>query len=787
MTRRDLIAALSAATFIPAIPSRARSAPPPLPSGTPHDSLFIPEKLSAVATAVEESVAKQGVPGAVLLIGRNGRIALWQAWGNAVLRPEKRPMAPDTLFDLASLTKCVATTTAIAMLFERGKLELDAPAAKYLPAFAEAGGERAELTIRHLLTHTAGVPAGGNYRDRTITLEEILKEIANSNRLSPPGQAFRYSDYSAIALQGIVTAVSGQSLDVFCQEQIFGPLGMVDTGYNPTGPKVERCAATSEANDTLEILGKVHDPTARALGGVSGNAGLFSTADDLARFCQMMLNGGIYGGVRILSADTVRLFTEGQSLTNGARGLGWDRDSSYSVRGNLPVGSYGHTGFTGTSVWIDPTTCTFILLLTNAVHSPGASRVVIPLRRTVSTLVAASMVTPTAIAGSVKGVQTGLEVLVADSFRPLIGRKVGVVCNHTALDRQGQHIVDLMAGSGKVNLISLFGPEHSIRGDMDASADNSKDEKTGLPVYSLYNLTLPREQRYRPSVEQLAGIDTLVFDIQDIGARYYTYIATLGYCLEECAKHRIRVVVLDRPNPLGGELVEGPLLDPQLAGAFTMYHTMPISHGMTVGELARMFNAEKKMGAELEVISLQGWNRKMHYDQTGLPWVNPSPNMHSIRAAWLYPGVGFLETLPLSVGRGTDTPFEILGAPFIDPNLLTDHLNARRLPGVSFIPVRFTPTGSVHKGKICGGIQINLWDRAACKPSALGIHLLDALLRLFPGNLTPDMLARVRGMIGAQRIIDALIAGQSPKDIIASWGKDVDTWKTRRASFLLYR
>jgi uncharacterized protein YbbC (DUF1343 family)/CubicO group peptidase (beta-lactamase class C family) len=799
LTRRALVRALGIAALAPeatfAHASKEGNTPPLTPT-YPRNIGFVPSRLDAVRAVVAEAVEK-GVPGAVLLIARQGRIAVREAYGYAGLRPVKRPMAIDTVFDLASLTKPIAATSAIAHLYEAGKLELDAPASRYLAPLQEAGGDMARFTVRHLLTHTAGLVAGGRYTNRTISQDTLVKEVAASKLKSAPGEKFLYSDYSAALLGAIVQSVSGKPLDRYCHDHIFGPLGMTSTGFIPKGDLAQRCAATTPGDDTPEMRGIVHDPTSRAVHGVCGNAGLFSSADDLARFCQMMLNGGEYAGVRIFKPETVRLFTSRQTPEGVAsRGLGWDLDSPYSIRATLPQGSYGHTGFTGTSVWIDPATQTFILLLANGVHAiPPA--VLTPLRRTVSGLVAASftdappLATATAssalmAAVSSKELQTGLEVLTAEGFARLAGRKVGVVCNHTALDRQGRHIVDLMQESGKVTLVSLFGPEHSIRGDIDASADDSKDAKTGLPVISLYNLKLPKEKRYRPTPEQLAGIDTLVYDIQDIGARYYTYIATLGYCMEEAAKLGIKVVVLDRPNPIGGELVEGPLLQEDLSGVFTAYHTMPITHGMTVGELAQMFNTERKIGATLEVVKMKGWGRKVAYDQTGLPWVNPSPNIRSMRATYLYPGVGFLESLPISVGRGTDTPFEILGAPYIDPLALHANLVARKLPGVSFSPTHFTPTGSVHKGKLCGGVQINLWDRKACRPSELGIHIADALARLYPQNITAEELDGMRRMVGTEAMIASIKKATPPKEIIRSWEGDVKTWKQRRAPFLLY-
>lgn len=801
MKRRDLLQALGIAAVAPqaliASPpaSAAPVAPTPtLPEADPRMLGFDPLKLDAVRTAVVEAVERDGVPGASLLVARRGRVVLRTTVGFAGLRPTKRAVVADTVFDLASVTKPAAAGTAVAHLYEAGKIDLEVAASRYLPALAEAGGDTAKFTVRHLLTHTAGLIPGGAYGGRTLTLDDIVRVIASTTRRAAPGEKFIYSDYSAVLLGAIVQAVSGVPLDVYTREHLFAPLGMAATGYNPGEEHALRCASTSSGEDTPSHRGKVHDPMARALGGVSGNAGLFSTTDDLARFCQMWLNGGEYAGVRVLKPETVRLFTSRQSPEGlPTRGLGWDLDSPYSFRSNLPQGSYGHTGFTGTGVWIDPTSQTFLILLTNAVHGGSeAQKRVISLRRQITSLLAASITdlpAPPVVTAPAERVtvQTGLEALVRQGFQVLRSAKgVGVVCNHTAVDRQGRHLVDILHGSGQVKLAALYGPEHSIRGDVDASAGDSRDAKTGLPVFSLYNLNLPKEQRYRPSAAQLAGVDTLVFDIQDIGARYYTYIATMGYCLEEASKRNIRIIVLDRPNPLGGHLVEGPLLEERFSGGFTAYHTMPITHGMTVGELARMFNTEKKIGAKLEVIPMPNWRRGLLYDQTGLPWVNPSPNMRNVRAAWLYPGVGFLEVLPLSVGRGTDTPFEIIGAPYINGEALANNLTARSLPGVSFSATRFTPTSSVHRGKECGGVKIDLRDRAVCRPSELGIHLAHALISLYPQQLTPSVIETMKVMIGSETITAALSQGTPPNQISGMWSRDVASWKLRRASFLLY-
>lgn len=745
------------------------------------------------AALVRAKVESGEVPGAVLRIEHQGRVAVREAYGKAALRPVARPLSQNSIFDLASLTKPVATSTAIMMLLESGKIQLDAPVARYLAAFG-APSDKAGITIRHLLTHTSGLAAGGAYSGKTRTTPQIGAEIAASPLKSAPGERFLYSDFSFLTLGAVVEAVSGQPLDQFCQERIFAPLKMKDTFFRRVGAPIEadtleRVAATTSRDDTPETRALVHDPTARALGGVAGNAGLFSTADDLARFGRMILNGGELDGQRLLQPKTVRMWLAPQSpALPGARTLGWDMGSPYSIRGALWADSFGHTGFTGTSMWIDPASQTFIVLLTNAVHAqPSAS--VVALRRAVSNAVAASLAPPSSPQKPISpplAVQTGLDVLAGENFKRLEGRKIGVVCNHTAIDRQGRHLVDLLAANPRINIVALFSPEHGIRGDVDVIVSDSKDPKTGLKIFSLYDYRAPKEQRYRPTPAMLRGIDTLVFDIQDIGARYYTYISTLGYLLEEAKRHNIRVVVLDRPNPLGGNLVEGPNLSPQLE-SFASYHTMPITHGMTIGELAQLFNAERKIGAELEVVRLSGWQRDQFFDATGLPWVNPSPNIRNVRQAWLYAGVGFLETLPLSVGRGTDTPFEIVGAPWLEAAEVAADLNARGLPGVTFVPTRFKPTSSIYSGLDCAGVQIFMWDRVASRPAHLGIHLIDAIRRRHPDRLTREVLLRTQDRIGNEASITMLERGEAPQSIIASWQTDVEEWKKRRAPFLLYR
>jgi len=373
------------------------------------------------------------------------------------------------------------------------------------------------------------------------------------------------------------------------------------------------------------------------------------------------------------------------------------------------------------------------------------------------------------------GVLTGLDVLVREEFKALAGRHVGLITNHTGVDREGRSIVDLLRTAPNVTLVALFSPEHGLYGVQDEKVGDTIDPRTGLKVYSLYGKT------YRPTPEMLEGIDTLVYDIQDIGTRFYTYIATLGYAMEEAGRHGIRVVVLDRPNPITGTRVFGPLNDRD--GEFTAYHKVPLVHGMTVGELARMFNAERKLNVDLEVIRLEGWRRNMWYDETGLPWVNPSPNMRSLTEATLYPAIGLLEACDLSVGRGTDTPFERIGAPWIDGRRLAQRLNSLNLPGVRFVPFRFTPTASKFKGQECGGVQILLVDRDAFDPLETGLSMARELKNLFGERFDFDHVDR---LLFNRAVLEKVRATTGPTAYRSQWQKDLEDFMARRAKYLLY-
>ena len=372
---------------------------------------------------------------------------------------------------------------------------------------------------------------------------------------------------------------------------------------------------------------------------------------------------------------------------------------------------------------------------------------------------------------------TGIDVLARDGFRTLRGSRIGLVTNHTGLTREGRATIDALHAAPGVSLEALFGPEHGIRGDFDqADIADGTDARTGLPVYSLYGA------RTQPSPAQLAGLDTLVFDIQDIGCRFYTYLSTLGNILEAAHTHKLRVVVLDRPNPITGTRAEGPSADADKL-AFVAYHPIPVRHGLTFGELARLFHAEKCFDCPLEVIACEGWRRGDWYDATGLLWTDPSPNMRRLTAAALYPGVGLLELTNVSVGRGTDTPFEIFGAPYVSARAFAAALNAENLPGVRFVPAEFTPGSSVFGGEKCGGVQILLTERELLDAVRVGFSLARTLRRLSETAWQPDKLMT---LLANRKAYDRLMAGDAYAEIAGGWAGDLAAWVRRTEKHWLY-
>ena len=374
-------------------------------------------------------------------------------------------------------------------------------------------------------------------------------------------------------------------------------------------------------------------------------------------------------------------------------------------------------------------------------------------------------------------VLTGIDVLARDGFAPLAGQRVGLITNHTGLARDGRSTADHLHSAKNVELVRLFSPEHGPRGELDvAVVDDSLDATTGIPVVSLYG------EHRRPTAAMLQGLDTLVFDIQDIGTRFYTYISTMGNAMLAAAEHGKRFVVLDRPNPINGVTVAGPVLDDGRQ-SFVGFHTLPVRHGMTVGELALLFRDELDLELDLDIVRLEGWTRDTWFDATGLAWVNPSPNMRSLTAAILYPGIGLLETTNLSVGRGTATPFELIGAPWLDAEALAATLDRLDLPGIEFAPVHFTPDASTFAGELCHGVRFTLSDRARFASVATGLTIATVLLRDYGEHWQTERYIR---LLGNGAALEALLAGGDVADIEASYAEGLAAFIRRRATHLLY-
>jgi uncharacterized protein YbbC (DUF1343 family)/CubicO group peptidase (beta-lactamase class C family) len=778
-------------------------------SGTRAGSIDA-SKLDAIERLILEAITEKKAPGAVVLVGRGEETLYHKAIGQRAIVPSPEPMTLDTIFDLASLTKVVATTTSVMILIEEGRIALDDRVAAYVPGFERYG--KGNITIRHLLTHVSGLRPDVDLAERWSGSDAAVSLAIEEVPLAAPGARFVYSDVNFFLLGDIVRRVSGHGLDRFAHERIFAPLRMTDTAFSPPEPwqtriaPTERCAALfgspCQGPDMKLLRGVVHDPTARRMGGVSGHAGLFSTAADLATFCRTILGGGAHRGVRILSPLAVAKMTSPAPAGDdrAARGLGWDIDSPFSAnRGELlPIGSFGHTGFTGTSLWLDPSSGLFVVFLSNRLHPDGKGDVT-PLRARVAT-VAASALTVSSIGreSSLTGADfgpsgsppaskaapgptlAGIDVLRADGFAVLKGKRVGLVTNHTGRSRDGGTTIDLLHNASASNghtLAALFSPEHGIRGVLEASVPSTTDEKTRLPIHSLYGETR------RPTDAMLKGMDALVVDLQDIGARFYTYMTTMAYVMEEAAARKMSVVVLDRPNPIDGFQIEGPTLDKSAFG-FTGYFPMPIRHGMTLGELAKLFNGENAIGVDLTVVPMKNWRRDAWFDQIGLPWINPSPNMRNLLQATLYPGIGAIEGTNLSVGRGTDSPFEQLGAPWIDGVQLADALNARKIPGVGFYPIRFTPASSKYAGEECQGIFMVVTDRLALRPVRLGVEIAAMLHKLYGAKFDLESAWR---LLGSRETLSRIRAGDDPATVAASWAADEARWRRLRAKYLIYR
>jgi SSS family transporter len=793
---------------------------------------------SAVTTLVDQAVAAKKLPGAVVLVNHDGRTVFERAYGDRALEPVAEPMTEDTIFDMASLTKCLATATAVMQLYEEHKLAFDDPVVKYLPEFG--GNGKQNVTIRELLTHYSGLPPDVDLKDAwglaAPDKAEGVRRAMESPLKNPPGTHFEYSDINFITLGVLVEKISGETLDVYSQKHIFGPLGMKHTRYLPGKDWISQIAPTAYDDQGTAVTnpdydrllrGTVHDPTTRRMGGVAGHAGVFSTAGDVAIFAQALLDrlAGRPSHFPVKQA-TLKLMTEpeqpstavaggtiftadGKTTTGVAsRGFGWDINSAFSrPRGEIfPIGSFGHTGFTGTSLWMDPGSDTFVVILANAVHPRGAPPIS-PLRSAVATAVAKALRLDekTGAAGVNFKTLTGIDVLEAthfDALREAAARhnghlRLGLLTNQTGVDREGRRTIDVLRQSiPEVELRTIFTPEHGLFGVKDTSKiGNEVDSASSLPVISLYGA---KPEQKRPNLEMLKSLDAVAIDLQDAGVRFYTYETVMGYFLEAATQVHIEILVLDRPNPIGGVAIQGPVSD-NGAESYVDYMPLPVRHGMTLGELGLYFNSERltpslsspniqvPIRAQLTVVAMQNWTRRQYFDDTGLKWINPSPNLRSPAANVLYPGVELLQPTNVSVGRGTEMPFEHIGAPYIDSLQLVAYLTARKIPGISFAATSFAVVEDSNHypshGKTIPGVAFTVTDRGVLDAPELGIELISALHHLYP----EFTMSKADFLIANVDTMRALANQDDPRKIAAGWAADLAAFEKRRREYLLYK
>lgn len=773
--------------------------------------------LSSIDRIVAQGIEAKKIPGAVVIIGHNGKIIFRKAYGMRSLEPDREPMTMDTVFDMASLTKPLITAAAVMQLYQQGRLRLNDPVSEYLPAFAANGKQ--DITIRQLLTHYSGLPADLPLASNSWEgKDEAFRLAFACTPVAPPGVEFRYSDINFIVLGALVEKLSGLSLDQYADKYIIAPLGLKNTRFLPPESWKSRIAPTQYESPGVMLRGLVHDPTARRMGGVAGHAGLFSTAGDVAIYAQNLLDrrAGRPSRFPLARLTLLKETTPGQPATGVAlRGLGWDIDSPYSSnRGELfPVGSFGHTGFTGTSLWIDPSSDTYVIILTNAVHPNGPTGIN-ALRGSIANVAAVAVgVAPdhgqfidhlTGYNESLSGmrlrsarngqVENGIDVLEADHFAELAALahkhggslRLGLLTNQSGLDASGRRTIDIFAHDAALavpglQLKTLFSPEHGINGALDnENIRNSTDAATGLPVISLYGSTAADRH---PSPSALQSLDTVIIDLQDVGVRFYTYETVVRYFLEAAAKTHTDIVVLDRPNPIGGSFVQGPVSDPGRS-SYVDVANIPVRHGLTLGELARYMNGELGLHAPLTVVRMHGWQRGDWFDSTGEAWINPSPNLRSQQAATLYPALGLIETTNISVGRGTDAPFEQGGAPWINSLELARYLNHRDLPGVRFIPVHFTPQSPYpYAGQDCGGVSILVTNRDVVDMPELGLEIAAALHKLY-GNAFH--LEKIDTLLANSSVLHDLLSGKDPQRIQEEWQPSLQQFELARKPYLLY-
>ncbi len=763
---------------------------PPVPSAHPTPTLTVvaepaapdaggPRTLpAATATGIDDAVATalaaHKLPGCVVVVGRHDRVLFERAYGSRSVEPTVTPMTLDTVFDLASLTKPVATASSVLVLADQGRVDLDAPLGKYLPEL----GARGVATLRQALTHTAGFLADTPYADYDGGADEAVRRIALHALRYPPGSDTRYSDVGFLLLGEVVRRVTGKDLAAFAREAVFAPLGMTETGFLP-GPELRLRAAPTENVDGRWLTGEVHDPRARLLGGVAGHAGVFSTPHDLTLFAQAMLGAP---GPAFLSPRSLRAFAAPHDVPRAVRALGWDVRSAYSAnRGTaLSPRAFGHGGYTGTSLWIDPEKDLFILFLSNRVHPSGHGEIN-PLAGAIADLAAAAVApderpVPSCPASPLHGqTETGLDVLARDGFARLAGRRVGLITNASGVSRDGKHDKD----SPRV------GARREARRDLRAGA--RPRDRPGRP-----RRRWPRRGDRAPRLQPLWR-SLLPHRRAARGHRHARLQsprrghALLHLRLDAAPRPRHRREArppLRRPRPprparrrarRGADALGPPLVrEPRAAPCPPRDDDGRARAALRCGGPPR-HGARGRPPSRLGAAGALG--------ETGLAWRPPSPNLRTADEALLYPGVGLLEATNLSVGRGTSSPFELVGAPWVDGTKLAAALASHSFPGVRIEPATFTPEASRFRGQLCSGLRLTVTDPAAVAPVALGIALAVALHRLYPATWE---LAQLAPLLGSPAALEAIRRGADADAVVGTWLAELAKFDAEREKYLLY-
>ncbi len=716
---------------------------------------------------LKRAVALSKAPGAVAFVGRaGGETLLSAAEGMRQTTPVTEAATEDTLYDLASLTKQVCTTTSVMLLHEDGKLNLDQKVSEFLPI---PGLER--CTLRQCITHTAGLAPFKPWQTEIHSPEDIVQRIAALPLSSPPGTRRVYSDLGFILLAQVVGQAAREPMDAFIARRVFKPLGMKRTLFNP-GPELRKdCAATENCPWRKRVLkGEVHDERAFAMGGVAGHAGLFGTAPDLGLFCDALLSG------KILKPATLdEMLRIGQVPSYPGQGLGWWLDPWTSgSTGYLPSRrAFGHTGFTGTCMWLDRDTGLYAVLLSNTVHPRREPRDNTSLRRTFYDGITFAHYPRRTNAHS------GMDYLCRADFAPVAGKRAAILTNQSATDMLGRPDLEVFGLEPGVAFKAIYTPEHGLRGQAEAGKSVASEKTGATPVISLYG------KQKRPTKDELRGVQLFVIDLPDVGSRYYTYMATMKDCLAACAESGVPVLVLDRPNPLGGTVLEGPIA--KLCESAVCCAPIPARHGMTLGEIAQFFQRTvfEKSKLKLEIQNVENWRRELMHPACALPWTPPSPNLPTFESALAYAGTCLFEGVNLNEGRGTDTPFLILGAPWMDNKAIVEAIDPVLATGFKlgtqvYIP-KPIPGKSEHpeyEGKICKGIRLEVTDPEAARPFSLTVAVLVELVKRHKDQLqwkpSFDVLA------GGPWLREQFMAGRPAADILSETAAELAAFDDAR-------